>query len=98
MGADADKTLELFIKTYADVTGITLTNEQATVLKENLDKLGEKTKEAGEAGEHANAHHRESRLLFSEINRIVPGLGHALHAAFAGPLGPIILVGIAIHE
>ena len=53
---------------------------------------------AGEAAHGGNKHHGETRLLFSEINKIVPGLGHALHAAFSGPLGPIILVGIAIAE
>ncbi|HXR47600.1 MAG TPA: hypothetical protein VN784_09185 [Candidatus Limnocylindrales bacterium] len=71
----------------------------AQSLKENVaitndaadaeDALGKKTEEF-------NVHGRSQFLLFSEINRIMPGLGESMHAAFAGPLGPIILAGIAI--
>ena len=37
-----------------------------------------------------NEHLEGSRLLFTEINRILPGLGHELHAAFLGPVGAVI--------
>ncbi|MEI6194854.1 MAG: hypothetical protein WCS42_11045 [Verrucomicrobiota bacterium] len=38
------------------------------------------------------------RKVFTQLNHLVPELGHVMHAAFIGPLGPIILVGIALAE
>lgn len=63
-----------------------------------INDLGGETKKTGEAAEGMNIHSRETRLLFTEINKIAPGLGHALHAAFAGPLGGILLVALAVAE
>ncbi len=54
--------------------------------------------EAGHAIEEVTGHGRAQHMVFSELNKIVPGLGHAIHAAFAGPLGPIILLGTGIAE
>jgi len=66
--------------------------------KEGTKDLGKESEDAGKKAEEANHHHENTRLIFSELNRIVPGLGHALHAMFSGPLGPIILMSIAIEE
>ncbi len=63
-----------------------------------LGELGGETKKTAKAAEELNLKSRETRLLFSEMNQIAPGLGHQLHAAFAGPLGPVILLAIAIAE
>lgn len=63
-----------------------------------MEDVKEGTEKAAGATEQFNIHGRAQFLLFSEINRIAPGLGTALHAAFAGPLGPIILAGVAIAE
>ena len=59
----------------------------------STDDLSKKTKAAAGASQEHNEHLHESRLLFNELNRIVPGLGHLLHAAFAGPVGPAIALG-----
>ena len=43
-------------------------------------------------------HGRNARKLYNELTRICPGLGAALHDAFAGPLFPLIQSGVAISE
>jgi hypothetical protein len=105
MGADNQSQLDILIRTIADVTGFTLTREQADATQAALGKyadstqdLGKKTEETGLIQEKSTAHARAQFMLFSELNKIVPGLGTALHAAFAGPLGPIILLAAGIAE
>jgi hypothetical protein len=56
------------------------------------------TGKADDATKEFNIRGRAQFLLFSELNKIVPGLGTALHAAFAGPLAPLIVLGFAIAE
>lgn len=73
-----------------------LDEKQATEAVDKIKDLGKETKKGGEMAEHANVHHREMRELFTHMNKLVPGLGEAMHAAFAGPIGPLILLGIAI--
>ena len=104
--ADSDQTLKLLVQfgvvNAADVKAaqdlIVETGKAAGKAGEAHGEMGKGIEKAGEAAEHANHHHDISRHLFSEINRIAPGLGESLHAAFSGPLGAILLVGIAIHE
>jgi len=88
----ADNQLDILVKLGVigkeDVKAV---NDLMAETKQTTDKVSEST-------ETANKHHGETRLVFTELNKIVPGLGHAMHAAFAGPLGPIILLGIAIKE
>ena len=62
------------------------------------DDFTKETKKASEATEEHTGKTRAAFLLFSEINKIMPGLGHEIHAAFAGPLGPLILLTIGIAE
>ena len=64
----------------------------------STDDLSKKTKAAAGASQEHNEHLHESRLLFNELNRIVPGLGHLLHAAFAGPVGPAIALASVVFE
>ncbi len=61
-------------------------------------ELSQETQKASTAAEEHTGKYRAQFLLFSEMNRIVPGLGHAIHAAFAGPIGPVILLTAAISE
>ena len=61
-------------------------------------KMGKDIEKAGEHAEESNIHFEGQRQLFNQLNRLAPELGHVLHAAFEGPLGAILLVGIAIHE
>jgi hypothetical protein len=75
-----------------------LDDKQANEAVDRIKKFGKETEESGEKAKHANEHHREMHHLFGELNRVVPGLGEAMHAAFAGPLGPLILLGMAIGE
>lgn len=70
----------------------------ATDAKDSIGKLGESTEQAGKQAEGMNIHSREMRLLLTEINKLAPGVGHELHAAFAGPLGAVILLTMAIVE
>jgi hypothetical protein len=105
MAADNQSQLEILIKTIADTTGFTLTREQAAATQQALGKyaestadLGKKTEAAGLIQEKSTAYVRAQFVLFTELNKIVPGLGMALHAAFAGPLGPIILLAAGIAE
>jgi hypothetical protein len=105
MAADNQSQLEILIKTIADTTGFQMTREQAEATQQALGKyaestadLGKKTEATGLIQEQSTAHARAQFILFSELNKIVPGLGMAIHAAFAGPLGPIILLAAGIAE
>jgi len=95
--ADSAKILEVLLRLnvigQADVKAA---NDLLDNTKDTTADFRKETEKATDATEQYNIHGRAQFLLFSEINRIVPGLGEAMHAAFAGPLGPIILVGIAI--
>lgn len=88
--ADTDKTLEILIKLGY------INQDQAKAAAADLEKIGETTEETGRSTEEFNVKGRAQFMLFEQINRILPGLGTTMHAAFTGPLGPIILVGIAI--
>jgi len=90
--ANAQNTLDVLVK--LGVIG----EADLKAANQLLAETGAATEKAGEHAKEANHHHGESRLIFAELNKLVPGLGHALHAAFAGPLGAIILAGIAVHE
>ncbi|MDE2096173.1 MAG: hypothetical protein KGL39_02935 [Patescibacteria group bacterium] len=68
--------------------------EEAT---DKIMGLKRETQGAGEAAHHANAHHREMHLLFLQMNEVVPGLGHAMHAAFLGEVGAVLLLAEAVR-
>ena len=70
--------------------------EAAKKLEEQLKQLGQGQKEVGEKTEEGSSHARAQFLLLSEMNKVVPELGHMLHAAFAGPIGPLIILTAAI--
>jgi len=97
--SDADNTLKIGIN--LETTGLEGAEEAKKVVGDTAEKtrtLGKETEEAGQKAAEANHHHGETRLIFSELNKIVPGLGHALHAMFSGPLGAVILMSVAIEE
>lgn len=59
-------------------------------------KLADETKKAGEETKKFTSHGRAQYLLFSQLDRIVPGLGRMIHAAFAGPIGAAISLAAAV--
>ncbi|MGA9452607.1 MAG: hypothetical protein WBW41_14825 [Verrucomicrobiia bacterium] len=94
--ADENNKLQLVIEVLTKEVGEKRAKEILAEAKVGTDDLTRETEKSTTATEDFNVHGRAQFLLFSEINRILPGLGTAMHAAFAGPLGPIILVGVAI--
>ncbi|HTB86037.1 MAG TPA: hypothetical protein VK742_20495 [Candidatus Sulfotelmatobacter sp.] len=64
---------------------------------DKTDELGAAQKKtAGLVDEH-NSKGRAQYLLFSEMNRICPKLGEAIHMVFAGPLAPLLILTGAIE-
>ena len=97
--SDADNTLKIGIN--LETTGLEGAEEARKGVGDTAEKtrtLGKETEEAGQKAAEANHHHGSTRMIFSELNKIVPGLGHALHAMFSGPLGAVILMSVAIEE
>jgi hypothetical protein len=94
--ADSDRTLQVFIDILTREVGEKRAKEILAEASQGTADLRDETNRATDTTEQFNIKGRAQFLLFSEMNKILPGLGTALHAAFAGPLGPIILVGIAI--
>ena len=95
--ADADKTLKLLLE--MGVVGredVKAANDLLSETKDTTKDFTKETDKSAEATQGFNVQGRAQFLLFSEINRILPGLGTAMHAAFAGPLAPIILIGVGI--
>lgn len=85
--ADSDNSYKLLIElglvgeekaeaAKQSIEGITQT---AGKLSEGQKELGSKTEEAGEKSEHSAQKHLHLRQLLGELNRITPGLGHAMH-------------------
>ena len=103
MGDASDKTLKLKIELDGYVMPGTekvrseLADSTKKLASETAD-LSDETKKASSAAEEHNTHLQGGRMIFGALDRIVPHLGHALHAAFSGPLGPVILLGMAIAE
>ena len=109
--ADSDKTLKLLIEMGVigkeDVaaangllaeTGTTAaaSANAATDLGGAHKKLAEETKGASEAAKEHEVHLQGGQKAFGILNKLVPELGHELHALFLGPVGPAILLGIAV--
>ena len=95
--ADADKTLKLLLE--MGVVGredVKAANDLLGETKDTTKDFTKETDKSAEATQGFNVQGRAQYLLFSEMNRLLPGLGTAMHATFAGPLAPIILVGVAI--
>lgn len=86
---DESKRLEILIKYGLD-------DEGARKALNDLDGLKKSTKGSTEETEKHNKHSREMMLLFRQLDRIVPGLGKALRAAFQpellGVMGMIIAI------
>ena len=61
-----------------------------------LEPLDEEIKKGGQAAQEANHHHNNSRMLYTEMNKIIPGLGHAMHAMHAGAVAPAIAFLMAL--
>src|ERR1041385_8284406 len=82
----ADASLDIAINTLVNTYG-------ADQVNDSLKKLKQNTEGATEAAGHHNKSANEMRLLFHSLNQLVPGLGHALHAAFhPGNVGLGLLV------
>ena len=96
--ADDTKSLEIQILTkyFGEGAAKALVDQQK--LTGATGDLADQTKKAAGASEAHNLHLEGGRKVFTQLNHLVPELGHVMHAAFIGPLGPIILVGIALAE
>lgn len=58
-----------------------------------------KNQEETNGGMSEQERHLEgSRILFGELNRILPELGHYAHAAFLGPVGAVFAFGASVYE
>jgi hypothetical protein len=75
-----------------------LDEKAAWVAADRLKDLGKQTEKAGEHAEKFNVHSRETHELLGKIDRLAPGLGESLRAMFAGPIGPLLLLGVAVGE
>jgi len=72
--------------------------EAAAKLEEQLKNLKHSWEEEGGANEASEGHAQGTRRLFTELNKIVPELGHALHEAFMGPIGAVIMLTTAVAD
>ncbi len=88
--------LKIHIVTDADTTGFKATTAASGELGISNSKTAEATEELGKEAEKSNHHHNNSRLLYSELNKIIPGLGHAMHAMHAGAVAPAIAFLMAL--
>ena len=95
--SDEVRNIQVKITTPADLSGLKNTAQATDELKGGTKNLTAEVAAAEGAQKEHNLHLENSRLLFTELNKIVPGLGHTLHAAFSGPLGPVIILAGAIE-
>jgi hypothetical protein len=108
----ADQSIQILIKTIADATGITLTTEQITKLKDAIGEtkgetgaltdstgeLGGEMEKAGDKVEHLHLNHRALHQIMNLIgNETAPGLGRALAGALYGPIGIALALGYAFE-
>ncbi|MFO1487840.1 MAG: hypothetical protein U1F65_05120 [Verrucomicrobiota bacterium] len=93
--ADADKTLELLIKTVADTAGIQLTEDQFEKLKVSVGKATEGLKDGTQEVEKHTISHRALHKAIHAVTEENPLLGLALQAALnpANALIAVILAG-----
>ena len=96
--SDEAKSLEVKITTPYNGSGAKAAKNDVDNLGGSTKEFGAKTGEATEKVAEQEKHLEGSRILFGEMNRIVPGLGHALHAAFSGPVGPAIALAMVVLE
>ena len=85
-------------KALGDVEGLKKLQPQLDAVRASLKSATVDTEAASAATEEHNKHLEGSRLLLGELNKIVPGLGHMLHAAFAGPIGPAFALAMVVYE
>jgi hypothetical protein len=64
----------------------------------NTARLGAETGKATAAGEEQEKYLETSRLIFSQLNRVVPEFETLLGAAFEGPLGAVVALAVALGE
>ncbi len=80
--ADSDNTLKIQIdlegKAAAAQAELNDTCVTAKALGEQSDELGKKTEDAGEKASRAGAKQKALDSVIGELNRIMPGLGHAM--------------------
>jgi hypothetical protein len=85
-------------KALGDVDELKKLAPQLDAVRASLKGAKVETEEASSATAEHTKHLENGRMVFMELNKLIPGLGDALHAAFSGPIGPVILLGIAIAE
>jgi hypothetical protein len=100
--ADSDKNTK--VNVVIDVTG----KDKLEAAYKDIAATGEAAKKsnilagteagAGNAAAAAKEDGEAMKLLFGQINKLVPELGEALEAGFAGRLAPVILTVMAVHE
>ncbi|MEI8288669.1 MAG: hypothetical protein WCH99_04305 [Verrucomicrobiota bacterium] len=71
---------------------------QLKTIRGSLDEHKKGLEDSSNATEGLNKHVEGSRMLFGELDRIVPGLGHAIHAAFSGPVGAAFGLAAVVYE
>jgi hypothetical protein len=84
-----DEVFEILIKFGLDPT-------KAREASDELGKLAGKTREGKKEVEEFNVHGREMHRIMHELNRITPGLGSALKAAFDPAAANIVLLTVTI--
>lgn len=96
--AEADKKLTIQIVTTVDNSGLKSATAETKEVADADKILKKETEAVTDATKEQSLHLEGSGKVFSVLNKIVPELGHKLHAAFMGPLGPLVLLGFAIAE
>ena len=109
--ADSDKTLKLLIEMgvigkedVAAANGLLAETGTAAAASANAatdlggahKKLATETHGAADASKEHNVHLQGGRMIFKELNHLVPELGHLTHASFVGMAAPVILLSMAL--
>lgn len=95
--SDDQKELQIKITTGADLTGAQQTAAAVDRAAEGTKGLAEKTELSGKAAKESGEEFEKNREVFSEIDRIAPGLGESLKSAFEGPMGALVILALAIN-
>ena len=109
--ADSDKTLRLLIemgvvgKEDVQAANALLAESGSTAatsasgakdLGDSQRHLANEAHGAAAASKEHNVHLQGGRVLFRELNHLVPELGHLTHMSFMGMTAPVLLFGLAL--
>lgn len=83
MGEGNDSvSLDLMIRVLADTYGADRINEALAGVRGNASKAGEGMGDLKKNTEEFNVHGREMRLIFRQLDHLIPGLGHIMKSLF----------------